>query len=42
MKPFSISEVNLNDVGENSIDINPLPKNYCSFDCVFVFLEEQK
>ncbi|MEI6856250.1 radical SAM protein [Psychrilyobacter sp.] len=35
MKAFSISEVYLNDIGENTIDINPLPKNYCSFDCIF-------
>lgn len=35
MKAFSISEIYLNDIGEKSIDINPLPKNYCSFDCVF-------
>lgn len=35
MKAFSISEIYLNDIGESTIDINPLPKNYCSFDCIF-------
>lgn len=35
MKAFSISKLYLNDMEENTIDINPMPKNYCSFDCVF-------
>lgn len=42
MKPFSISEVYLNDAGKKSVDINPLPKNYCSFDCVFCPLGRTK
>lgn len=35
MKPFSISEIYSNDHSERIIDINPLPENYCTFDCVF-------
>jgi wyosine [tRNA(Phe)-imidazoG37] synthetase (radical SAM superfamily) len=35
MKPFSISEVYKDKYGFNTVDINPLPENYCSFDCVF-------
>lgn len=38
MKPFSISEVYLNQDGLRAIDINPLPQKYCSFDCVFCSL----
>lgn len=35
MKAFSIGEVYLNKDKEKVVDINPLPANYCSFDCVF-------
>ena len=35
MKPFSISEVYKDKYGFNTVDINPMPENYCSFDCVF-------
>lgn len=35
MKAFSIGEVRLNKNKEKVVDINPLPENYCSFDCVF-------
>lgn len=35
MKPFSISEIYVNKDNLKSIDINPLPQKYCSFDCVF-------
>lgn len=35
MKPFSISDIYLNKKNQSVIDINPLPENYCSFDCVF-------
>ena len=35
MKPFSISEIYINKNNLKSIDINPLPQKYCSFDCVF-------
>lgn len=34
MDSFSISNVYLNK-GKKTIDINPLPYKYCSFDCVF-------
>lgn len=42
MKPFSIGEVYLNENKEKVVDINPLPKNYCSFDCVFCPLGRTK
>ena len=35
MEPFSISSVYLDARGMRCVDINPLPENYCSFDCVF-------
>ncbi|MDF2885408.1 MAG: radical protein [Clostridiaceae bacterium] len=34
MEGFSISNVYV-DNGYGTIDINPLPEDYCSFDCVF-------
>lgn len=34
MEGFSIRNV-YDDNGYGTIDINPLPKDYCSFDCVF-------
>jgi wyosine [tRNA(Phe)-imidazoG37] synthetase (radical SAM superfamily) len=34
MEGFSISKVYMNS-GCKTIDINPLPEDYCSFDCVF-------
>jgi wyosine [tRNA(Phe)-imidazoG37] synthetase (radical SAM superfamily) len=34
MEGFSISNVYVEN-GCNVIDINPLPEDYCSFDCVF-------
>ena len=42
MKPFSISSVYLGVKGTRCIDINPLPENYCSFDCVFCPLGRTK
>jgi len=42
MKPFSISEIYLNKDNERVIDINPLPENYCTFDCVFCPLGRTK
>lgn len=42
MKPFSIGEVYLNKNNERIRDINPLPENYCSFDCVFCPLGRTK
>ncbi|MFA9398218.1 MAG: radical SAM protein [Clostridiaceae bacterium] len=42
MKSFSIGEVYLNRNKEKVIDINPLPENYCSFDCVFCSLGRTK
>ncbi|MBN2897828.1 MAG: radical SAM protein [Clostridia bacterium] len=35
MEAFSISKVYVDDYGQVTVDINPLPSNYCSFDCVF-------
>ena len=36
MKPFSISKIYTDKISqERTIDINALPENYCSFDCVF-------
>lgn len=34
MEGFSISKVYISS-GCKTVDINPLPENYCSFDCVF-------
>lgn len=42
MKAFSIGEVYLNKNKENVVDINPLPENYCTFDCVFCPLGRTK
>lgn len=35
MEAFSIGKVYIDEQGLKVIDINPLPKNLCSFDCVF-------
>jgi wyosine [tRNA(Phe)-imidazoG37] synthetase (radical SAM superfamily) len=35
MKGFSIGKVYVNGNMEKVVEINPLPENYCSFDCVF-------
>ena len=35
MEPFSISDIYKDVNGDRVIDINPLPKNCCNFDCVF-------
>ena len=35
MEAFSISDVYVDIEGDKVIDINPLPKNCCNFDCVF-------
>lgn len=42
MKAFSIGEIYLNKNKEKVVDINPLPENYCSFDCVFCPLGRTK
>jgi len=44
MKLFSIGKVYLNENKEKEkvVDINPLPENYCSFDCVFCSLGRTK
>jgi wyosine [tRNA(Phe)-imidazoG37] synthetase (radical SAM superfamily) len=35
MEPFSISKIYKDKNEIDTVDINPLPENYCSFDCVF-------
>lgn len=35
MEAFSISKAYIDNYGKKTIDINPLPAKYCSFDCVF-------
>lgn len=35
MEAFSISNIYIDNKGRKTIDINPLPEKYCSFDCVF-------
>ena len=35
MEAFSIGKVYVNENMDRVVDINPLPENYCSFDCVF-------
>ncbi|MDV3428844.1 MAG: radical SAM protein [Bacillota bacterium] len=35
MEAFSISNIYIDGKGRKTIDINPLPEKYCSFDCVF-------
>lgn len=35
MEGFSIGKVYEDEFGVKTVDINPLPANYCSFDCVF-------
>lgn len=35
MKAFSIGKVYVDENMDKVVDINPLPENYCSFDCVF-------
>lgn len=42
MEPFSISDVYLGANNMRCININPLPENYCSFDCIFCPLGRTK
>jgi wyosine [tRNA(Phe)-imidazoG37] synthetase (radical SAM superfamily) len=35
MEAFSISDAYIDESGRKTIDINPMPLKYCSFDCVF-------
>lgn len=35
MEQFSIGKIYIDSDGLTTVDINPLPHNFCSFDCVF-------
>ncbi|MFA6941587.1 MAG: radical SAM protein, partial [Clostridiaceae bacterium] len=42
MEAYSVSNIYIDDKGRKTIDINPLPEKYCSFDCIFCPLGRTK